>query len=202
MDMESRAYIGHLAGLVKAGKVDVKLVDDAVRRVLRVKFALGLFDDPYRYSDPQREKAMTMTPEHLAASRDVGRKSIVLLKNEGGLLPLSKTVAQIAVIGPLANDKNTPLGNWRGQAVADSAVSVLEGIQAAVPPATKVVYAEGAKLVTSQKNFMTPLTFNTTDRSGFAAAVEAAKAADVVRDRDRRGRVPGRARAAARPRSR
>ena len=83
MDMESRAYVAHLAALVKAGTVDQKLVDDAVRRILRVKFRLGLFDDPYRYCDAGREKAAMMTAAHLAASRDVARKSIVLLKNEG-----------------------------------------------------------------------------------------------------------------------
>jgi len=111
MDMESRAYIGHLADLVNSGKVDVKLVDDAVRRILRVKFALGLFDDPYRYSDVSREKAATLTPANLAAARDVARRSIVLLKNGGGLLPLEKGIGSIAVIGPLANDKDSPLGN-------------------------------------------------------------------------------------------
>lgn len=180
MDMEARAYIGHLAALVKSGKVDVKLVDDAVRRVLRVKFALGLFDDPYRYSDAAREKAVTLTPASLAASREVARKSIVLLKNDGGLLPLAKNIRSIAVIGPLADDKDSPLGNWRGQGATNSAVSLLEGVKAAVSPATTVTHAVGAKLVTSARNFSTPLTYNTTDRSNFPAAVEAARAADVV----------------------
>ena len=179
MDMESRAYVAHLAGLVKSGKVDVKLVNDAVRRVLRVKYALGLFDDPYRYSDASRERAATMTPEHLAAARDMARKSIVLLKNDG-LLPLDKTVRSIAVIGPLADDKDSPLGNWRGQGAANSAVSLLEGVKAAVSPATRVLYAEGAKLVTGPRNFSAPSVYNTTDRSGLPAAVEAARAADVV----------------------
>jgi len=179
MDMESRAYVGHLAGLVKSGQVDVKLVDDAVRRVLRVKFALGLFDDPYRYSDAEREKAATLTPANLAAARDVARKSIVLLKNDG-LLPLDRTVRSIAVIGPLANDKDAPLGNWRGQGAANSAVSLLEGVKAAVSPGTEVLYAEGTKLVTGPRNFMAPTVYNTTDRSGFPAAVAAARAADVV----------------------
>ena len=181
MDMESRAYVQHLASLVKSGAVDVKLVDDAVRRVLRVKHALGLFDDPYRYCDAAREKAATGTPQNLAAARDVARKSIVLLKNEGGILPIDKAAAKrIAVIGPLANDKDSPLGNWRAQGVANSAVSLLEGVKAAVCTSTEVVYAEGAKLVTGQRNFMAPPVYNTTDRSGFAAAVEAAKGADVV----------------------
>jgi len=179
MDMEARAYIGNLAALVKSGKVDVRLVDEAVRRVLRVKFALGLFDDPYRYSDASREKAATLTPANLAASRDVARRSIVLLKNDG-ILPLDKSVRSIAVIGPLADDKDAPLGNWRGQGAANSAVSLLEGVKAAVSPGTKVLYAEGAKLVTGPRNFGAPSVFNTTDRSGFPAAVEAARSADVV----------------------
>jgi beta-glucosidase len=180
MDMEARAYVEHLAALVKAGKVDVKLVDDAVRRVLRVKYALGLFDDPYRYSDSARETHVMASPAHAAASRDVARKSIVLLKNEGGLLPLDKNAKTIAVVGPLAADKDGPLGNWRAQAVAGSAVSPLEGIQAAVPSTTRVVHAEGVKLVTGPRNFMAPSRLNTTDRSGIPAAVEAARSADVV----------------------
>jgi beta-glucosidase len=180
MDMESRAYVGHLAALVKAGKVDVKLVDDAVRRVLRVKYALGLFDDPYRYCDAAREKQALANPAHAAHARDVARKSIVLLKNEGGLLPLDKATKTIAVVGPLATDKDTPLGNWRAQAVTGSAVSLLEGIQAAVPPSTRVVHAEGVKLVTGMRNFMARSVYNTTDRSGIPAAVEAARSADVV----------------------
>jgi beta-glucosidase len=177
MDMEGRAYIGHLAGLVRSGRVDVKIVDDAVRRVLRVKFALGLFDDPYRYSDAGREKAATLTPANLEAARDV--RSIVLLKNDG-LLPIDKTVRSIAVIGPLADDKDTPLGNWRGQGAANSAVSLLEGVKAAVSPGTRVVHAEGARLVTGPRNFQAPSVYNTTDRSGFRAAVDAARSADVV----------------------
>ncbi len=179
MDMEARAYIGNLAALVKSGKVDVTLVDEAVRRVLRVKYALGLFDDPYRYSDAAREKAATMTPANVAAARDVARKSIVLLKNDG-ILPLDKAVGTIAVIGPLADDKDAPLGNWRGRGEANSAVSLLEGVKAAVSPGTKVIYAEGAKLITGQRSFPTPSVYNTSDRSGFPAAVKAALSADVV----------------------
>ncbi len=180
MDMESRAYVGHLAGLVKAGRVDERLVDDAVRRVLRVKFALGLFDDPYRYSDTAREKAATLTPANLEAARDVARRSIVLLKNGGGLLPLRKDLKTIAVIGPFAADKDAPLGNWRGQGEANSAVSLLEGVKAAVSPATEVLHAEGVKLVTGPRNFMAPPVYNTTDRSGIPAAAEAARKAEVV----------------------
>ncbi len=103
----------------------------------------------------------------------------MLLKNDG-VLPIDKGVRSIAVIGPLADDKDSPLGNWRGQGAANSAVSLLEGVKAAVSPGTRVIYAEGAKLVTGARDFATPSVFNTTDRSGFAAAVDAARQADVV----------------------
>ena len=179
MDMESGAYLAHLAALVEAGEVDAALVDDAVRRVLRVKHRLGLFEDPYRYSDPEREKRVLLAEPHLAAARDVARKSIVLLKNEG-LLPLAKDLGTIAVIGPLAADTDSPLGNWRGRADAGSAVSLLEGIQAAVGPGVTVRHAEGAPLVVGQSSGFAGLKFNTGDRSGFAEAVEAARGADVV----------------------
>ncbi len=179
MDMESRAYLPHLPGLVKSGAVDVKLVDDAARRVLRLKFRLGLFDDPYRHSDVAREKATLGKAEFVTAAREIARDSMVLLKNDG-LLPLAKNVGTIAVIGPLANDKDSPLGNWRGTGVANSAVSLLEGIEAAVSPQTKVVHAVGAALATGQRGFPIEVVYNTSDRSGFPAAVEAAKSADVV----------------------
>ncbi|MGE0454578.1 MAG: beta-glucosidase BglX [Vicinamibacteria bacterium] len=180
MDMESRAYVSHLAGLVEAGRVDVALVDDAVRRVLRVKFALGLFDDPYRYSDAAREQRVLGAAAHADAARDVARRSIVLLKNEDAVLPLDRNTRSIAVIGPLADDRDTPLGNWRARGQAGSAVSLLEGIRAAVGPAVRVVHAEGAKLVTGPRSFSAPSVVNTSDRSGFPAAVEAARSADVV----------------------
>jgi beta-glucosidase len=180
MDMESRAYVQHLAALVESGQVEESLIDDAVRRILRVKFRLGLFDDPYRYCDPDREKREELNAAHLATARDVARKSIVLLKNDGGLLPLPKNGGTIAVVGPLADDKDTPLGNWRAQGAANSAVSLLEGIRAAVGPTTRVLYAQGAKLTVGLRDSGQPLTFNEDDRSGFPAALDAARQADVV----------------------
>jgi beta-glucosidase len=180
MDMESRAYVEHLAALVESGQVEQSLVDDAVRRILRVKFRLGLFEDPYRYCDPDREQREELSADHLATARDVARKSIVLLKNEGGLLPLAKDGRTIAVIGPLADDKDTPLGNWRAQGAANSAVSLLEGIRAAAGPTTRVLYAQGAKLTVGPRDSGQPLTFNEEDRSGFPAALDAARRADVV----------------------
>jgi beta-glucosidase len=180
MDMESSAYVQHVAGLIDAGTLDPALVDDAVRRVLRVKFSLGLFDDPYRYSDAEREKAVVGAQSHLELARDVARKSIVLLKNDGGLLPLDAESGRIAVIGPLAADKDAPLGSWRAQAVTDSAVSLLEGVQAAVGSAVTVEHAEGAKLATGRRSFFYELEFNQNDTSGFAEATAIAEKADVV----------------------
>ncbi|MEO1624026.1 MAG: beta-glucosidase BglX [Bacteroidota bacterium] len=179
MDMEARAYNRYLKDLVTEGKVDEKLVDEAARRILRLKFRLGLFDDPYKYCDENREKTDIYSTENLEASRDMARKSIVLLKNEGGLLPLKKDLGSVAVIGPLAADKDTPLGSWRAQATANSAVSLLEGIQKVIP-ANKIRYAKGADLTTGERSFIRELTINETDRSGFGEAIAAAKRSELV----------------------
>lgn len=146
MDMETSAYRNHLVRLVKEGKVKESLIDDAVRRILRIKFKLGLFDDPYKYCDVQREKEMLLNPEHLKAARDVARKSIVLLKNEEQLLPLSKNLKSIAVIGPLADSKKDMIGNWSAMGDPKDAVTVLEGIKNAVSPNTQVLYAKGCNI--------------------------------------------------------
>jgi beta-glucosidase len=180
MDMESIAYIDYLADLVQQGRVDEGLIDDAVHRILRVKHSLGLFDDPYRYSNEQRETESILNRRHLDIARDVARKSIVLLKNEGDLLPLSMKTKSIAVIGPLAAHKDAALGTWRAQAVTNSAVSILEGIQAAAEPNTEVTYELGAALAVDLGGFQTAIEINTDDRSGFAAAKKAAEAAEVV----------------------
>ncbi len=180
MDMESNCYIETLADLVKSGAVDAELVDDAVRRVLRIKFRLGLFDDPYRYCDENREKEKVGSAEHLQLAREVARKSIVLLKNENNILPLPKTGKTIGVIGPLAADKDVPLGSWRAQAITNSAISLLEGVQQAVDSNTEILYAEGCKLAVGERSFTQELTINQDDTSGFAEAVAVAQKADVV----------------------
>jgi beta-glucosidase len=180
MDMESGAYVTDLVALVENGQVDEALIDEAARRVLRIKFRLGLFDDPYKYSNAEREEQVILSEEHQSIARDVARKSIVLLKNEGDLLPLSKDAGTIAVIGPLAADKDVPLGSWRAQAIAGSAVSLLEGVEAAVSDRSQVLYAKGADLVAGDRSFVTELTFNTSDKSGFDAARAIARRADVV----------------------
>lgn len=185
MDMQSFTYESSLKTLVEEGRISIDLVDDAVRRVLRVKFQLGLFDDPYKYCDDALESKTLYTEENLAFARDVAKKSIVLLKNDTKLLPLSKDVGSIAVIGPLANDKDSPLGNWRGKGDYNSAVSLLEGVRAAVSKNTRVYYEKGVELTIptvepGSNQFTVALKFNTTDRTGIKKAVEAAKKADVV----------------------
>jgi beta-glucosidase len=177
MDMESYAYITHLAQLVKDGKVSMAVIDDAVKRILRVKYELGLFDDPYRYCNVQREKEMLYNPAHIAAALDMAKKSMVLLKNEGQLLPLSKLQKKIAVIGVLADDKNSPLGSWRIGSDDNSAVSVLEGLKKYT---SNVKYAKGADLVIGKTDFISEVKINETDKSGFAKAIQLAKESEVV----------------------
>lgn len=179
VDMEGGAYESALADLVQEGKVSEELIDDAVRRVLRVKFKLGLFEDPYRYSDPEFAADVDYK-EHLQVARDIARKSIVLLKNQDDLLPIDSSVKHIAVIGPLADDKDSPIGNWRAQGEAYSAVSLLEGIKNAVGSDVKVTYAKGANLGIGERSFLKPLKINETDKSGFKDAVGKAAEADLV----------------------
>ena len=178
MDMESHLYVKELVKLVKNGTVKESVVDDAVRRILRVKFELGLFDDPYKYCDEAREKATINNKANNDAVLDMAKKSIVLLKNEGNLLPLKKSGVKIALIGALANDKNSPLGSWRIAADDDTAVSVLEGMQNYKE--NTLVYEKGTDVSLGKQLFVQEIKINTTDFSGFEAAKNAAKASDVV----------------------
>ncbi|MAG86920.1 beta-glucosidase BglX [Zunongwangia profunda] len=180
MDMEGGAYESSLKELVEEGKVAEKLIDDAVKRILRVKFRLGLFDDPYKYCDEAFEKSELYSEANQKVALEAGKKSIVLLKNENDILPIKNSIKNIAVIGPLANDKDSPLGNWRAHAVENSAVSVLEGIRNYAPKGVKITYAEGAKLSTGDRSFLNPMTFNKDDKRGFAEAEKLAKQADLV----------------------
>ena len=177
MDMESYAYVAHLKQLVAEKKVNIGVIDDAVKRILTVKYELGLFDDPYKYCNAEREKNALYNPAHLAAALAVAKKSIVLLKNENNLLPLAKTQTKIAVIGALANDKNSPLGSWRIGADDNTAVSVLEGLKKYT---NNVTYAKGANLITAAANFIDEVKINETDTSEFAAAIALAKNSEVV----------------------
>ncbi|HQW92456.1 MAG TPA: glycoside hydrolase family 3 C-terminal domain-containing protein, partial [Ferruginibacter sp.] len=183
MDMESYAYVAYLKEMVETGKVDIKTVDDAVKRILRVKFKLGLFDDPYKYCDAAREKELIYNPAHAVAALDVAKKSIVLLKNTPvkingrPLLPLNKKQQKIAVIGALADDKNSPLGSWRIGSDDNTAVSVMEGLKKYT---SAITYAKGADLVIGKTDFINEVKINETDTSGFKAAVQLARNSDMV----------------------
>lgn len=179
MDMESHGYVQHLVTLVKEGKVSEDKIDDAVRRILRVKFELGLFDNPYKYCDEAREKQTIGKKEFHDGVLDMAKKSIVLLKNDDKkLLPLKKQGQKIAVIGALANDKTSPLGSWRIGADDNTAVSVLEGLEQY--KGNQMVYAKGADVALGSPKFVVETKINMTDKSGFGEAVNAAKGADVV----------------------
>nr|WP_315207797.1 beta-glucosidase BglX [uncultured Flavobacterium sp.] len=178
MDMESSAYVEHLVALVKEGKVKESDIDDSARRILKVKFELGLFDDPYKYCDENRELTTVGKQEFQEGVLDVAKKSIVLLKNDKELLPLKKSGQKIALIGALANDKTSPLGSWRIAADDNSAVSVLEGLQKYT--GNTLMYAKGADVTEGRTQFIWETKINSTDKSGFAEAIAAAKQADVV----------------------
>lgn len=169
MDMESRSYTNHLAELVKEGKVDIQFIDDAVRRILTKKYELGLFDDPYRFINEKREKEQANNPEHRKFAREIGSKSIVLLKNENQLLPLSPTTKKVAIIGPFAKATVENHGFWSIAFPDDSQriVTQFDGIKAQLDKNSELLYAKGCNA-------------NDNDKSLFAEAVETAKKADVV----------------------
>ncbi|HNP54804.1 MAG TPA: glycoside hydrolase family 3 N-terminal domain-containing protein, partial [Ferruginibacter sp.] len=169
MDMESRAYKNYLAKLVVEKKLKVSYIDEAVKRVLRKKFELGLFDDPFKYCDEKREAANYRVPAHVSAARDLARKSMVLLKNEQHVLPLSKNTANIAFIGPFAKAVRDNLGFWSMEWPDDSATIVTQwnGVRQAMSPESNLWYAKGCNI-------------NDADSSGFAEAVSVALKSDVV----------------------
>ena len=167
MDMVSEIFAHALPGAFASGRVTQAEIDAAVRRVLRLKYRLGLFTDPYARGDAARERAVTLTAANRAAAREAARRSIVLLKNDLNTLPLRKDVGSIAVIGSLAADSGAVIGNWVGFGRGDEAVPVLDGIRHAVSSRTTVTYTRGAS-PTSQ------------DTTGIAEAVRAARAADLV----------------------
>ncbi len=167
MDMESHSYLPHLTDLVRKGEVSVSLIDDAVRRILTKKFEMGLFDDPYRFSNEAREKKVLNSAKNKEAARKMAEKSIVLLKNERQILPLSKNTKKIAVIGPLGKSKEDMKGFWSVKWDNDDLVSLYEGLQKKVGSRSKIEYAKGCAI-------------GDTSRAGFAEAIETAKRSDVV----------------------
>lgn len=165
MDMENGAFGPYLAGLVRERKVSMARLDQAVGAILAVKFQLGLFDDPYRFCDPARQEKLLLHPDHLRAARDLARRSCVLLKNKGDLLPLKTTGLKVALVGPLADEPLDQVGTWHAQVDRKDTVTVRAALQALY--GDNLRYAPGCDT-------------RSDDRSGFAAARAAADASDVV----------------------
>jgi beta-glucosidase len=167
MDMESEAYKKELENLVKSGKVNVKLVDDAVKRILYKKFELGLFDNPYKFSDEKREAKVMNDHKYKDVALAAAEKSIVLLKNTNNTLPLQKSIKNIALIGPMVNAKRDQAGSWVVYADTANIVSVYEGLQNKLGSQTKFTYTQGTTVTDSST-------------AGFSAAIANAKNADAV----------------------
>ncbi len=165
MEMVSRLYNKHGADLLKERKLSLATIDEAVRRILRIKFRLGLFETPY--ADEARERNSIFIPEHLIAAREVSARSLVLLKNEGGVLPLSKTLKAIAIVGPLADSQKDVIGSWTGDGKPEDAVTLLAGVKSKVSPQTMVTYAKGCEI-------------NCDSTTGFDEAVRIARDSDAV----------------------
>ncbi len=167
ISMQSGLYNKHLPQLVQDGRVSMEVVDTAVRRVLTVKKALGLFDNPFRSLDAVREKRDVRRPDAVALARECARKSVVLLKNEGDLLPLPKTGKSIALIGPAIADKADCPGPWANFPDIESCVTIEEGFRAALGRGGVLHTARGS-------DYEKPLD------GGIPAAIAAAQAADVI----------------------
>ena len=165
MEMVSRFFNQHGAELVKSGKVSMKIIDDAVRNVLRTKFRLGLFERPY--TDENLERSTIKKPEFLQAAREISAESFVLLKNERETLPINKNVKKIAVVGALADDKANTLDWWAGDAKAEDSVTILEGVRQKLGTNTKIRFEKGCEL-------------NCDSDKDFGKAVDAAKDSDFT----------------------
>jgi beta-glucosidase len=166
MDMEGYCYSSSIKDLINKGLLSEAQINEAVRRILRMKFVMGLFDDPYRYCNEKAEKTLILSPEHRNIARQAAEKSMVLLKNEGQLLPLSPK-SKIALIGPLADNQVDIIGTWNAQGVAADAISVKQGFINYLGKNAQLSYAKGCEIEGS-------------DKSKFAEAIKIASQADVV----------------------
>lgn len=167
MNMTDGLYNRCLEKLVRENRIDMNEIDASVERILRAKYALGLFEDPYRFLDNQRESREVRSASAMALARKAAASSMVLLKNANALLPLSKQTKRIALVGPLANNRAEVMGSWKARGEDKDVVTVLEGIKNKLGSGTEVNYVQGC-------DFLDPST------SEFTAALEAAKQSDVV----------------------
>jgi beta-glucosidase len=167
MDMASLIYEQYLPAPISQRTLSAKILDDAVRRVLRTKFKLGLFDNPFRHGSPEREKSAILTQENIELARRIACESIVLLKNEKKLLPLSKNLETIAVLGPLSDDGTQPLGPWSGLGKKEEVITALQGIRESAASKSVILTSRGCDVTGDS-------------RSGFDEARELARRADVA----------------------
>lgn len=167
MNMTDGLYNRCLEKLVRENCIDMNEIDASVERILRAKYALGLFEDPYCFLDNQRESREVRSASAMALARKAAASSMVLLKNANALLPLSKQTKRIALVGPLANNRAEVMGSWKARGEDKDVVTVLEGIKNKLGSGTEVNYVQGC-------DFLDPST------SEFSAALEAAKQSDVV----------------------
>ena len=167
MSMQSGLYRQYLPDLVRSGEVPEETLNTSVRRLLAMKAMLGLFDNPFGRIDEKREKARSLLPRNRAIARESGRKSIVLLKNDGDLLPLPKSGKKIALIGPFASGRHDLVGPWVVYGSDDNAVDLATGVRAAVSDKNSVIIAEGSGVETAIPG-------------GIEQAVAAAQQADIV----------------------
>ncbi|WP_374385425.1 beta-glucosidase BglX [Brevundimonas sp.] len=185
MDMAGNLYSTRLKAAVEADPGLLPLLDQAVTAVLTAKERLGLFDDPYGRADPAREAQAMLTPEHRAVAREAARRSMVLLKNDGDILPLASSARRIAVIGALAEDANSSLGSWRAQGRVEDVRPLIPALREALPQA-RITYAPGYRPEAAQAIAVTAAgegaqgVDEVSDAQALAQAVETARAADLV----------------------
>jgi len=167
MDMVSAAYMNYLKQSYDEGKVTLAQIDDACKRILDVKYDLGLFEDPYRYSDEKREKETMYKPEFLEASLEIAKKSLVLLKNKNNVLPL-KNNQKIAFVGPLVSDEYNIIGSWAALGDRNGvAVSVKEGVTNYLKNVSNITFDQGVEIKSNKRDLM-------------QKALDNAKNADVI----------------------
>jgi beta-glucosidase len=167
MSMQSGLYRQHLPDLVRKGEVPEELLNTSVRRVLAAKAMLGLFEDPFRRIDEKREAARSLLPRNRALARESGRKSIVMLKNDGDLLPLPRSGKKIALIGPFAAGQHDLVGPWVVYGSDDKAIDLATGVRGALADKNGLIIAEGSKVEQEIPG-------------GIEQAVAAAQQADIV----------------------
>ncbi|MCF6194014.1 MAG: glycoside hydrolase family 3 C-terminal domain-containing protein, partial [Kangiellaceae bacterium] len=169
MDMEAAVYKENIvAPLLEQNQIKMQNLDDSVKRILSVKYDLGLFDDAYKYTDEQRAEENVFTQANIQVARDMARKSIVLLKNNDNLLPLDfSQYANIAMIGPIAKSQKDPMGTWTAVGESESVVTMFDGLARQLPEDITLHYAKGCEI-------------DSDDTSGFKEAIKIAKTSDLI----------------------